>query len=243
MRAAVTPTFKYDGLGVPIIKTERMESITSTIVRLVEPGYSYHSPNVPILGILSHLSEIRLIQLELQNLGFIGDKKIRGKMSPKQNKIFIDHGLASSEEYEHLFRMTAAHELGHWVLHRKVPSVNASEIIDTDAEVEGSLNHHNQRLAWLERQAKAFAASLLLPREEFTKLARGLMVTMNCHHPDGKFYLSFRNQRSYIDFKQQLSKWFGVSDTAIEIRLHKLNLVENDLKVQSVGQILKKAIQ
>jgi hypothetical protein len=73
--------------------------------------------------------------------------------------VFLDEDLADSDHRRNFYRMTVAEELAHVVLHR--------EIIEQVASVEDFCRLQNHT-AWYvcERNAKRFAAAVLMPPEE-----------------------------------------------------------------------------
>jgi Zn-dependent peptidase ImmA (M78 family) len=110
-------------------------------------------------------------------------------------------------------RFTAAHELGHFILHKE------RSRIFVDGSPYGSLLFYRDQLAaagvdQIEIEANNFAASLLMPKNklvyEFSKLAF-------IFDEDGD--LALRN----------LASKFGVSVHALTIRLAKLGLIPQEL--------------
>ena len=92
-------------------------------------------------------------------------KKILGRFDFQPRQIFVDKILPHDSPR---FRWTLCHEVGHFVLHRKLNprfiSRDAPEFVDTKTELGFIRTARKSELEWIEWQANQFAASLLLPR-------------------------------------------------------------------------------
>lgn len=103
-------------------------------------------------------------------------------------------------------RFTIGHELGHYVLHWRggdaTAFVDGSLVLRRDERSkDGSLD--------MEREANAFAAELLMPRAEIERLTKS-----EDFDPQDDIVL------------RKLSGIFGVSETALLVRLASLRIVE-----------------
>lgn len=91
--------------------------------------------------------------------------EILGKTFITENKISISKSLIKDSGR---WRFTLAHEIGHYILHRKLLSERIEEITDDD----NSLLLENDKMidnSRLEIQANLFALELLLPEESFKR--------------------------------------------------------------------------
>jgi Zn-dependent peptidase ImmA (M78 family) len=146
-------------------------------------------------------------------------------------------------------RFTAAHEVGHWVLHRwnymnckfATPKSTASELEDD----EKSLCRLDERTPqdWLEWQANVFAASLVMPRATFQKALVDTQLAFDITRNVGIVWVSDA-EYSKNDFKlvgNRLANIYGVSLTSIRVRLNTLKLLQDQSAAQtrSVTQILR----
>jgi hypothetical protein len=118
--------------------------------------------------------------------------------------VMIDEWLANNQPTR--YRMTVAEELGHLVLHR--------EFIDHIVSVHDfqELQQHNH---WhsMERNAKRFAAALLMPPDDITKRAEQL-------YPQLVQAVGFDNPAAIVgQLAITLARNFGVSKRTMEIRL------------------------
>ena len=62
-------------------------------------------------------------------------------------------------------RFTIAHELGHYLMHRKDDSYSAIDTFENDEIFFRSDKHNNEKERQEEREANFFAANLLMPEE------------------------------------------------------------------------------
>ena len=113
-------------------------------------------------------------------------------------------------------RFTQAHEIGHWVLHRELNLENFS-----DSELTLNQNQiPSTPLDWIEWQANNFAACLLMPSTSIiaaiqTKLK---LLKIQVRKENKKEII---NPNDYLKLVQSLQFQFGVSKTAIALRIKK----------------------
>lgn len=100
-------------------------------------------------------------------------------------------------------RFTIAHELGHFILHR-----NQGRNLFVDTKVHFRDYNSSTGIHRLEREANAFAASILMPRKFVLSEVRS-----------GEYDL---NNDSHVS---KLAKKFNVSSVAMSIRLSRLGLI------------------
>lgn len=131
------------------------------------------------------------ISIQERSLG----KEISGLLIIKEGKVAI--GI-ESDQGEQRKRFTIAHELGHFFLHREIKSTFVDEIFARS-------NKTNQ----LEREANAFAASLLMP-EALIKSVIDKKALNNLDDEDIK----------------KLSDEFNVSQISMTYRLINLKIIE-----------------
>lgn len=91
-------------------------------------------------------------------------------------------------------RFTIAHELGHWALRH---ITEEGEVLPRDSRLTYSMSS-----SWIEREANQFAAALLMPAE----------------------YVEYVMQTGEAVTLAELSRLFGVSNTAMQFRVRNLGL-------------------
>ena len=129
-----------------------------------------------------------------------------------------------------------AHELGHFLLHRNVPTQSF--------HCFGKIRHKQN--AFQEWQANEWAAEFLVPYRLFIpELFRKLKLTPS---PDIDFYPPIRNIDCLPSVRQYLSRMFGVSERVVynrieslkyEIKQYQLGVSISDIIVRSINQQLK----
>jgi Zn-dependent peptidase ImmA (M78 family) len=148
--------------------------------------------------------------------------------------IFVDSSLAS-DMHSARFRFTLAHELGHLSLHRKLRldfqslDATARAIIDTQAHIDSLPRRLETPRDFLEWQANAYAAGLLMPRATFARELKRQHIDMGITRSPGIVYLN--DERSsdddYREAVARLSDIYQTSRTATQIRLRELDLLRD----------------
>lgn len=133
-----------------------------------------------------------------------------------------------------------AHEFGHFMLHQKLSIGQALYNSFDDSEFSfrtGKHDLHNPR-QWIEWQANFFAASLALPKVSF--LANLWKIQDRLGKTQGKIYLNDeqRNVKDFMSIIEKLAYFFSVSKTSVIYRLNEMQLVNDQSRVRSIGQII-----
>jgi Zn-dependent peptidase ImmA (M78 family) len=233
---------KFTSRGVPVLSDQDIESTAYQLLNDVEPSCLIAPSRTPIPIILQHLKDEYGLKVSItDSLGFINERKIRGKTVLSQGIIFIDEEIVYNDEP--LYYMTAAHEIGHWTLHRhkKITRSKDNENIDFFEDNEYSFWDSNalslvtkikeliSEIDWLEHHAKVFAASLLMPRVAFINALIALQNSWGINRNIGKVSL-YSDKHLNQDFYQMvhtLQDIFGVSQQAVTIRIKELNLMKD----------------
>lgn len=231
---------KYTNNGVPILRDEEIEKVAYRLLSKVDLECLVNPSMTPIPSILMYLKDNHGLILSIdENLGYINGRKIRGKTLLSQGIIVLDAEIVTNDEK--LFYMTAAHEIGHWSLHRsrKIIREDTEETIDCfedddysfwdneELNVVRKKNELKTDIDWLEHHAKVFAANLLMPREAFSKAILAYQSYEGITRNLGKVCLYDRNSlnedyRHIVVFLQEI---FKVSQQAVSIRFKELDLL------------------
>lgn len=134
-----------------------------------------------------------------------------------KNSMVFDIQLSEDYKQEGRFLFTLAHEIGHWVLHRKFFYIDESQenlfdLMDNEKFIicvkreETALLDVTKKTNedWIEWQADNFASSLLMPKDVFKFTYEKLI-------------------KSNLDEKEivkELSRTFGASKKACEVRIN-----------------------
>lgn len=174
---------------------------------------------------------------ELGNFGSHGSRfEIAGMLDRQREKIAVARKFGTS-----VARFTAAHEIGHWVLHK-------DQVMHRDRPIRDLANLNPSRPR-IEREADYFAACFLMPRklvQDQLEKSFGLKSPL-VFNDNTAFWLSpddpeslLRADRDRLDRAlavasartyacrhfHSLASQFRVSPMAMAIRLDELNLIE-----------------
>lgn len=168
----------------------------------------------------------------MEDLGYQGTAKILGKVSFHKKTLYLDVSL--KDEREPAFRFTAAHEIGHWILHRynyKNWKLETGDSLQDDQSTLCRLEHRTDS-DWLEFQANVFAASLIMPREMFVVALKQIQQKIGINKNVGRVYLSNApsSHRDYEKTVNEISQVFHVSKKSVCVRMKTLHLIEGEDK-------------
>lgn len=195
----------------------------------------------------------RLFGVPRSGIGF--DPDILGAIFFEQKRIVIDESLDPDEKpaKEGRYRYTAAHEVGHWRLHRHLFGKDPAQTSMLDANTRPSvICRTSLAKARIELQADLYASCVLMPRklvfaawdETFPdRKQRVLQPLESIGHPFVEIARS--GQRSiltggFIETEDDALDWFAkpfakkflVSPIAMRIRLEKLGLLHRTVPLQ-----------
>jgi len=217
---------------VEFIGKSKLEEYSSKI--LEDIGYLSGEVSLEDICILekerSNLSVVTGIQAP--NLEF--QRNILGQILFESSEIQIFTSLNSNRSRE---RFTLAHELGHYFLRHGRYIVR--ELCDeSDFSKILSPMEDKNAISRLEFQANYFAANLLMPKNnfinDFWKFANEIGLK---NRGFGPLYIDNQqcNRKDYMHITTRLMKYYGVSRTAIDVRLESLGLLLRDSNIDKFG--------
>ena len=205
---------------VPYLTYNNMETVAQNLLLDYEQEWGQLTPPIPIENIIeNHLK----LSLEIENLrDKLGCSDILGGIYFSERRIVIDSAL---EEEVGRFNFTAAHEVAHWELHRKLfmPNPNQTRLFDTNSSANIICRDSSKKRE--ELQADFTAACILMPRNLLAQAVR------ECYGKE--VYLFKRGTRfsQYDDCLNHVARnfnvSFGVSIQAMMIRLKRTQLVRD----------------
>ena len=196
----------------------------------------------------------RLFGVPRSGLGF--DPDILGAIFFEQKRIVIDESLDpdSNPAKEGRYRYTAAHEVGHWRLHRELFAKDPTQIsfLLHENALPSVICRSSQSKDRIEVQADLFASCVLMPRklvfaawdEAFPdRKQRVLQPDTRLDHPfveitrfelrkAGVAFFTETDDRELEDFAKPFAERFLVSPIAMRIRLEKLGLLHRTVPLQ-----------
>lgn len=170
--------------------------------------------------------------------GSISGKKILGAFCPMPRSIYIDRSIVGTIRMPFVL----AHEIGHYVLHRKLDPKSCgysdAKIEDGDVDLMTGKKQLLSPRDWIEWQANRFAVALLMPRKTFQSALVLYQWEIGIRRNLGTVVLNGTNP-SRVDHLRaitRLAEVYGVNRTNVEYRLNELGLVE-DLAPRKSNQI------
>lgn len=128
-------------------------------------------PPIPVDEIIEVHLQLIFEMRDLRQLFGLGD--VHGATWVNEGRVAVDQSLDPHNNPRKLgrFRFTAAHETGHWRLHRQYYLKNRAQLklFDETAEKPAYICRSSARKKRVEWQADLFAACLLMPREMIVK--------------------------------------------------------------------------
>ena len=221
---------RLDENGIPILSRVDIEERVERFIEYFDNSCLKEPRLTPIASICNVLSEKHNVKFVFNaELGETKEGyKYRGRFHIPSTTIYIDKSLGDGGPR---FNFTLAHELGHFVFHRKINiaaiSNEKEEISDTSRElVLDQIQGGNSR-AWLEWQANKFASSLLMPRSTVQTAVISKQKEMGINRNLGKIFLD-RGHGSYTDYKEQMDHLafiYQSSKASLRIRLRELGIL------------------
>jgi len=232
----------YDKNGIPIISRTDIEYWAEKFLTYFDDTCFERPQATPLASICQRLKDdfdVKFVfSIDLGNSpeGY----RYRGRFHIPSQTIFIDKSL---EWNDPRYNFTLAHEIAHFVMHRKIDASilgKDKEITDTNRQLILDHVQSDNPRDWIEWQANKFASSLLLPRQTVPIAVVQKQKELGISSRIGTIYLD-RQQSNLIDFKiimDHLVSLYETSKASIRIRLKELNiLIESSTidKIQGKG--------
>jgi Zn-dependent peptidase ImmA (M78 family) len=217
--------------GLETLSREDIDSRSQRLLIYFHPHYFEKVKPTPLTQISEFLHNRHGISFHFDtHLGYNhSGVKILGACQLSQKKIVTDNSI---RELETKFNFTLAHELGHLALHRKVKITEdaASQgIEDTALDMVSGKRKLTSDKDWLEWQANAYAASLLMPRKFVELVLLAVQEKLGISTNRGMIYLDDQscNKMDFFQILREMAAYFKVSSSAIEYRLSHLGLLND----------------
>jgi Zn-dependent peptidase ImmA (M78 family) len=195
-----------------------LESVATKTLNLYKPNYFDLPPQaVPIEQLIENTFDLNIEYQYLTNNGrelgrtifddgytpyYIMEKHCYSLLQVCSGTIMIDASLLSENKYRCL-RFTLAHELAHFLVHKKIYSNKSATIYHKN---EDSI------YKWNEWQADFLATAILMPADQIKRC----------------FYNLYSQYKSNSVIIAEMSVIFSVSKTAMHIRLENRGLITKE---------------
>lgn len=175
---------------------------------------------VPIIDFVEHILKLNIIPKP--RLRYKTD--LDGFISKDMKSMYIDQDLYMSPKQENRLRFTFAHEVGHFILHRK--QIENAPFDSKEEWLQFRMNLNEENDSWFEWQAHEFAGRLLVPKNELINEIEKLRNKIDQ-------FRGVSNSENEDMIKDAVSKSicgkFQVSDQVIYRRINSENIWETFL--------------
>lgn len=210
---------RYDATGVPILSFQEIETIATEVLNKHCKHVLSRPSLTPVLDLIHSGLKRTGLTFDAVELGFKNGNKILGRISFTKKLLSLDKSVISGDRTIQL-PFTAAHEIGHWILHRWNyqnwqfrSGKSRDEDLDDD---EKTLSRTDKRTPqeWLEWQANVFAASLIMPRETFSRALHQIQQNLGITQSADQAWIQ--------DATTALAEIYQVSRKSIQVRIETL---------------------
>jgi Zn-dependent peptidase ImmA (M78 family) len=133
-----------------------------------------------------------------------------------------------------------AHEYGHFILHQKlvIGQKEYDNFLDPEYNFKTGRYDLTNPKNWIEWQANYFASSLIIPKVQF--LARLWWCQDRLSLRRGLIYLDdqYSNRQKFNELITKMAYILNVSKTTIIYKLKEMELIEDNSRTKSIGQII-----
>lgn len=198
--------FNYENIKIPFLKNSILAENAEKFKE------KFWDSSIPVD--VEYIIDVKLKIDVIPSPGLYTQCNIDALIASSWQAIYIDKDKYLDERYQNRLRFSLAHEIGHFVLHKKI---YGNFRIHSPRNFYDFLNEIPQeQYSYLETQANKFANYLLLPREkliiEKNSILKRLITQAGIKTIDQK------TLNSYL--ANPIAKIFGVSEQTAEIALN-----------------------
>ena len=220
---------EYNKYGIPVLTEQRLRRIAAGVLSDHAPASLRRPTRLVVRDLLNFVQERCGTRFELAHLGERAGRKIVGITVLSENLVRLDKDLRDTRE--DIFRFTAAHEIGHVLLHRSRPIRSRTQkvfkqVVDDERALQ-RFRIKNTPQGWMEYQANTFAAYLLMPSRATATALIACQRRQNINQRLGQVYVNPRNLGVAFTTIDCVRSAFGVSRTVAKYHLEHLGRLEN----------------
>jgi Zn-dependent peptidase ImmA (M78 family) len=220
------------GYGIDKLSKKDIENIVQYQLDKINPNILTDAVNIGPTTLKRYLKNaygIEVYELEKSD-------PLLGICDLEANRIGINKSIVNTNREFFVL----CHEFGHYVLHQKLAIGQQLYNSFTDSEFsyhKGSFTLDNPR-QWIEWQANYFASSFIMPRAQFQ--ARLWQIQDLLNKSRGRILLDDTGQhiKAFYNIVNKLAYRYHVSKTTIIYKLYEMDLINNQSRLKSVGQLI-----
>lgn len=248
---------KYDAHGLPILTDDAIEKKAYEFLSEFDTKYLEIPCKIPIEQLLHLLEEKHGVKNASEEFTSQGGHTLMA-MTIFSSKTILFNRKICYDDMRATFQFTAAHEIGHWLLHSTAPITieGSATAIDKIEDYDNTICKYVSNIEdfpkwlkeftkdflenprkkkfrsardWMEHHANVFAASLTMPRNAVKKVVITLQENSGIRRA-GRIWMDRQhgNIQDYRRILEQLQEIFCVSKKALSIRLKKIGILEID---------------
>lgn len=209
-------------MTLPRYSAAQLDAKALAVIGHYRPASAADQEAVPVELFIEALQNSGHLEYSELALGYIGMSKILGLFTARPRPaIYIDQSIVGTVRY----RFTLAHELGHFVLHRKL-EVGGS-IRDTSEDLLETPASAQTERQWAEWQANNFASSILLPAQSLGTFVFDNVSRFGLSLGEGMVTVppTASGSASLDRFIEYAASCFDVSKTTLRLRLMRLGII------------------
>lgn len=140
----------------------------------------------------------------------------------KTGTIILDASMSDMMETRTAF--TEAHELGHWLLHKRFYGSTTKRACHSLRYQRMYFPHHQAKtpIEWTEWQANTFAAAILLPRPALRSTLREFLDKNKVSWKRLVDFTEYKNRVKYSELLDGIARTYNVSKETARLRMNKL---------------------
>lgn len=190
-----------------MIRSNIEDIANQVLLKYVSKGGAYKQFENILKG-----ENIKYREIEADETKFAG---VFTKAPSEQKYIMINSNMNNNGRKN----FTIAHELGHYFLNHELKH----------AEFDRQVNEECLNKEPMEYEADYFATCLLMPEVKVTKAVGSILYRLTKGRYSTPFCITKSNYQIWATICNDLTKRYGVSETALRYRLKTLNLINFDL--------------
>ena len=190
-----------------MIRSDIEDIVNRVLIKYVSKGGAYKQFENILKG-----ENIKYREIEADETKFAG---VFTKAPNGQKYIMINSNMNNKGRKN----FTIAHELGHYFLNHELKHT----------EFDKQVNEECLNKEPMEYEADYFATCLLMPEEKVIKAVKSILSRLTKGRYSTPFSITKNNYQMWATICNDLTKRYGVSETALRYRLKTLNLINFDL--------------